>query len=119
MSALKLAAVMPNTAAQARRLRAYDQGHETGRSAIYLADYRDDLEAAIDEWTWFDLLPLGSNVSAMEFEMSSTDTGPFGMNTPAYFAVDDLTFQVVPEPVGVSGLTGALVLLLIAARRIG
>ncbi len=75
-----------------------DQQTETGRVPIYLVDYREGQTIAIDEWSWFELGSLGNNVSALEFEMTSTDVGQFGMNTPAYFAVDDLTFRVVPEP---------------------
>jgi hypothetical protein len=95
-----------------------EQGSETGRSTIYLADYRDGQSLALDEWTWFDLAPLGERVAAIEFEMSSTDTGPFGMNTPAYFAVDDLTFHAVPEPASAAGAVGAaLTLIALRMRR--
>jgi hypothetical protein len=93
------------------------QGGETGRSTIYLADYQEGAAQALDEWTWFDLSPLGENVSAIEFEMSSTDTGPFGMNTPAYFAVDDLTFHVVPEPGNAVAAVAGLVVCCCAAGR--
>lgn len=73
-------------------------GVETGRMPVILADYRDGASTVIDEWTWVELTSLGDHVAALEFEMSSTDAGPFGMNTPAYFAVDNLTYSVVPEP---------------------
>lgn len=58
---------------------------------FYLADYRspDSTEDYIvKDWTWFNLLPLG-NVDSIFFEMASSDTGMFGMNTPAYFAMDN------------------------------
>ena len=44
--------------------------------------------------------------------MSSSDTGSYGMNTPAYFAMDSLT--TVPEPMTIAllGLGG-----LLATRR--
>ena len=48
----------------------------------------------------------------IRFTMSSSDNGMFGMNTPAYFAMDNL---VVPEP---SSLTlGALAGLTLLRRR--
>ena len=75
-----------------------DTGVESGRVPIYLSDYRNGAQVALDDWTWSDLSTLGF-VSGLEFEMTSTDTGDFGMNTPAYFAIDNLTF-VVPEPTG-------------------
>jgi hypothetical protein len=60
---------------------------------VYLADYRfeDNSEDYIlDEWTWVDLSPLGPADSLL-FVLSSTDVGVFGMNTPAYFCLDNLT----------------------------
>lgn len=64
----------------------------------------------VDMWIWNDLMPLGE-VSALEFSLSSSDVGAFGMNTPAYFAMDNLTtVSAVPVPAAVwlfgSGLLG-------------
>lgn len=89
------------------------QGVTTGTLNFYLADYRfsdngDDY--IVDEWTWVDFSSLGA-VSSIEFAMSSSDVGDWGMNTPAYFAMDDIT--VAPEPfalvffaTGLVGVTG-------------
>lgn len=49
-----------------------------------------------EDWTWVDLTSLGSSVQTLTVALDSTDQGAFGMNTPAYFAMDDLV--VVPEP---------------------
>lgn len=60
---------------------------------FYLADYRfedNSLDYIVDDWTYVDLSPLG-NADSLQFTMSSTDNGMFGMNTPAYFCIDDLT----------------------------
>jgi Domain of unknown function (DUF4465)/PEP-CTERM motif len=35
---------------------------------------------------------------SLAFTLTSTDNGPFGMNTPAYFAVDNHVSLAVPEP---------------------
>lgn len=72
----------------------------------------------LDSWLWTDLSSLGS-VYALEFSLSSSDIGSFGMNTPAYFAIDDLiSVSAVPVPAAVwlfgSGLLG---LVAIARRR--
>ncbi len=40
-------------------------------------------------WQLVDLTPLGE-VVGIYFTMNSTDTGKFGINTPTYFALDDL-----------------------------
>lgn len=85
-------------------------GGTTNTLDFYLADYRfensgDDY--IIDDWTLVDLTSLGNNVSSLEFSLASSDTGGFGMNTPAYFAMDSMT--VVPEPSTiVLGLIGLL-----------
>lgn len=42
----------------------------------------------INEWTYVDLSTLGE-IDAVQFSMSSSDTGDWGMNTPAYFAMDN------------------------------
>lgn len=65
---------------------------------FYLADYRFENPAndyIIETWQWIDLTPLGK-VNKLSFELSSTDNGDWGMNTPAYFCMDNL--YSVPEP---------------------
>ena len=42
----------------------------------------------INEWTYVDLSSFGT-VDAIKFALSSTDNGDYGMNTPAYFAMDN------------------------------
>ncbi|MBK9118726.1 MAG: DUF4465 domain-containing protein [Phycisphaerales bacterium] len=86
-------------------------GAATGVVEFYLADFRFDDHASdyiVAAWTDVDLTALGAAV-ALTFELSSTDLGPFGMNTPAYFALDNLV--LTPEPAGlVLFACGALVL---------
>ncbi len=53
----------------------------------------------VTDWSWVDLTGLGSNVTSLKFSLSSTDNGMFGMNTPSYFAIDNV--QVVPEPASI------------------
>lgn len=83
----------------------------TGTIEFYLADYRfsdNSLDYVIEDWTLVDLTSLGS-VDSIEFGLSSSDNGDFGMNTPAYFAMDNLT---IPEPsallLALLGSTGLL-----------
>jgi len=66
----------------------------TGEVEVYLADYRsnDSLEHYIlDTWQTVDLAALGS-VTKILFELESSDVAPWGIWTPEYFALDDLTF---------------------------
>ena len=60
----------------------------TGTVDFYLANGRD----IVDEWTWVGLTSLGT-VASLELSLTSSDNGMFGMNTPAYFAID-----TIPEP---------------------
>jgi hypothetical protein len=84
------------------------EGGELGSVDLYLADYRAEdpaLDSILTAWTWVDLSPLGDAVHTLHFSLASSDVGPFGMNTPAYFAIDSLV--VVPEPsAGVLALVG-------------
>jgi hypothetical protein len=73
-------------------------GNSTGSVDFFLADYRfpdnaDDY--VVNDWRFVDLTSLG-NVKSLTFAVDSSDTGAFGINTPTYFALDNVTF--VPEP---------------------
>ena len=83
-------------------------GNQTGSVNFYLADYRSADKYIVNTWQTVDLSSLGT-VKSLEFSLSSSDSGQFGMNTPAYFALDDLT--VVPEP-------GTITLLILGATAI-
>jgi MYXO-CTERM domain-containing protein len=43
------------------------------------------------------LASLGA-VQSLRFSLASSDTGEYGINTPAYFAMDNLSVTAVPEP---------------------
>jgi hypothetical protein len=70
----------------------------TGMVEFYLADFRAEnnaLDYIVNNWRYVDFTPLGSP-DRLEMSLSSSDTGPLGMNTPSYFAMDH--FLAVPEP---------------------
>lgn len=61
---------------------------------FYLADFRDSNNAndyIIHKWTEVNLEAIGP-VDSLTYNMVSSDTGAAGMNTPAYFCMDELTF---------------------------
>jgi hypothetical protein len=70
-----------------------EKGNTTGTVDFYLADYRDGKKIMVDQWTWLDLSTLGK-VAEVKFSMSSSDTGKWGMNTPAYFCMDGFTIEL-------------------------
>ncbi len=100
----------------------------TGTVEFYLADYRFDdnsLDYVVNSWTTVDLTSLGA-ATTLSFALSSSDVGPFGINTPTYVALDNLEMGSVvieevvasPEPGTVSLLgVGALALVVARARR--
>jgi hypothetical protein len=63
---------------------------------VYLADFRDPdntKDSILRNWKWVDLLPLG-NVDSLQLLVNSSDRGQFGMNTPAFYSIDNLkTFE--------------------------
>ncbi len=60
---------------------------------IYLANFLfpdTTMNYILKTWQWVNLLPLG-DVDSLQFKLTSTDNGSFGMNTPAYFCMDNFT----------------------------
>lgn len=88
----------------------FDSGDvSTGTVDFYLADYRftdNSLDYIVDDWTWVDLSSLGT-VSYLEFTLTSSDVGAWGMNTPAYFAIDNTPIPTAVLLFG-SGLLGLI-----------
>jgi hypothetical protein len=68
----------------------------------YLADYRfanDAQDFVLGTWQTIDLAPL-AGAAKLTFAIESSDIGPFGPNTPLYFAADNFVINVIPEPGG-------------------
>ncbi len=70
----------------------WSEGSDISKTVtIYLADFRSNdpvQDYIVKDWTWVDLSSLGA-VKSLWFILRSSDMGDFGMNTPAYFAMDD------------------------------
>lgn len=84
-------------------IEGYDDDSETATpvyaKTFYLADYRAELPVdhyIVSEWTLCDaFVNSDSPVKKLVFKLSSSDVGAYGMNTPSYFALDDVKFEVM------------------------
>lgn len=77
-------------------IKGYTNGNLTTDSVnFYLADYRFSNNAQdyiVKNWQWVDLTSLGA-VDSLIFTLNSSDTGQWGMNTPAFFCIDNFNEQ--------------------------
>lgn len=76
----------------------------TDSVTFYLADYRfadNAKDYVVKNWQWVDLESLG-NVDSLQFNLSSSDMGQYGMNTPAFFCMDD--FTTLDSPLSVQNM---------------
>ncbi|MFI5196449.1 MAG: DUF4465 domain-containing protein [Chitinophagales bacterium] len=84
-------------------MKGYSGGVLTADSVnFYLADYRfvhNDSDYIVKTWEWVNLTSLG-HVDSLQFLLSSSDNGSFGMNTPAYFCMDNFTTNETSLSVG-------------------
>jgi hypothetical protein len=99
----------------------YDAGNaETGAVTFYLADYRfsnNALDYVVSDWTSVDLTGLGTGVKSITLVFDSSDVGMFGINTPTYAALDNLSFAAVPEPSAAAAFAGLAALVAGSFRR--
>ena len=70
-----------------------EDGSKIDSTVFYLADFRfsdDSKDYIVNSWKNVDLTFLKETVYALSFKFESSDTGIYGINTPTYFAIDDL-----------------------------
>lgn len=87
------------------------EGGITGSVDFYLADFQFGNNAEdyiVDSWTEVDLTPLGDNIRSVEFALDSSDFGTFGVNTPKYFAIDNISFSTIPGDANLDGAVDGL-----------
>lgn len=75
-------------------------GNEVGSLVVNLADFTfadNSQDYILSDWVNVDLTALGL-ARSITFDFESSDSGAFGINTPVYFAMDNLTLSTVPEP---------------------
>lgn len=83
-------------------IKGYKNGALTPKAVdVYLGDYRFDdnsKDYILKTWQWVGLDSLGG-VDSVLFTLTSSDVGSFGMNTPAFFCIDDFTTE---SPTGIA-----------------
>lgn len=65
---------------------------------FYLADYRfanDHDDYIVDTWEQIDLTSFGFLIDKVRFRFESSDVGAWGINTPQYFAIDDIEYYYI------------------------
>ncbi len=73
-----------------------ENGSKIDSVEFYLADFRftnDTQDYIVNTWSSIDLSFIEETVYSISFLLESSDNGAFGMNTPAYFAIDNLTIN--------------------------
>ena len=73
-------------------ITSFNNGTDVDTVEFFLADFThlDSLQDYIvNDWKYVDLSSLGL-VDSIKFSLVSSDIGQFGMNTPAFFAIDNI-----------------------------
>ena len=97
-------------------LNASDQ--PIGSVNFYLADFRSPVASQqyiVNTWQNVDLVSL-YGATALSFALTSSDTGSFGMNTPAFFAADDLSLTKQAGDTNGDGIVNGLDIAMIASH---
>ncbi len=68
----------------------------TGAVDYFLADYRAGKTFINKAWETVDISSLGE-VTELVFTFDGTDKGDYGLNTPAYVAIDNIVFKYTVE----------------------
>jgi hypothetical protein len=79
------------------QIKGYHNGYISDSVNFYLADFRFSINSQdyiVKTWKWVDLSTLGI-VDSLSFGLLSSDNGAYGMNTPAYFCMDNFNGNTV------------------------
>ena len=71
-------------------------GNEKDSMEFFLADYRfadSTQDYILNTWASVDLTGFNFDILKLSFKIESSDVGQWGMNTPAYFSIDDIDVE--------------------------
>lgn len=89
-------------------------GNAIGSVTVNLADFtfaNNSQDYILSNWLTVNLSPI-ANARSVSLSWASSDVGAFGINTPTYVALDNLTLSAVPESsslalLGIAGMGAA------------
>lgn len=94
-------------------VRMYDEQMEMIDSVIFpLADYTGSTGYILEDWEAIDFSEIEENIAMLTFDLVGNDMGQYGLNTPAYFALDEIVFSEIEEeedPISVHELDANIV----------
>jgi hypothetical protein len=70
----------------------YKMNIVTSKTEFYLADFQNGKSFLLNSWTKVDLSALGQ-VDKVTFTFDSSDKGQYGINTPQYVCIDNISFK--------------------------
>ena len=76
-------------------VKGYSKGVEKTRVEVYLADFRsENTNEHFIQKNWKKIpTPYFDNIDEVRFNLESSDNGQWGINTPAYFVLDNLVIK--------------------------
>ncbi len=74
-------------------IEGFNGNSSTGEVRVMLADSSNTAPNILETWQTVDISSLG-NVTKLTFTLNSSDVGDYGMNTPSFFALDNIVFDI-------------------------
>lgn len=78
-------------------IKAYSNNNYMDSSDFYLADFRfadNNQDYILKDWSFATLPPTSNPIDSLYFELNSSDIGAWGMNTPAFFCIDNIQLDI-------------------------
>lgn len=84
-------------------IRGYHNEELVDSVVFNLADYRNNLNFVVEDWEMIDLSSF-EEVNRLTFDLEGNDMSEYGINTPTYFGLDEISFKYIDEGVNLNEL---------------